>query len=48
MKRLQGGDLPDNLFKVTKVVKNENADDVELDNQNGYFKVLRSGNFKKI
>lgn len=48
MKRLEGGDIPDNLFRVTKVDKSNRDEDLSAETQNGYFKVLRSGNFKKI
>lgn len=52
MKRIADKDLPDNLFKVTKTNKSGADFDVEIADSsaasNGYFKVLRPGNFKKI
>ncbi|CDW71740.1 hox domain containing protein [Stylonychia lemnae] len=51
-KRIENKDLPENLFKITKVAKNEQSDDYATDeageSQNGYFKILRAGNFKKF
>lgn len=61
-KRIENRDLPEMLFRVTKVNKNDQSDEVDLDelanshspnndpngdhvNSNGYFKILRSGNF---
>jgi hypothetical protein len=56
MKRIESKSLPMNLFKVTK----RGSEDEEIENlekieeepsnktENGYFKVLRLGNFKKI
>jgi hypothetical protein len=52
MKRIAEKDLPDNLFRVTKTDKNYIDQDVDIQetqgSTNGYFKVLRLGNFKKI
>lgn len=53
MKRIENKDLPDNLFKVTKKMKDGSSESEEADGDkdsknNGYFKVLRLGNFKKI
>jgi hypothetical protein len=58
MKRIENRDLPDLIFRVTKVNKDGNDDKDEEDEttktdnepagKNGYFKVLRFGNFKRI
>ena len=52
MKRIENKDLPENLFKVIKINKEESSDDISFDadssNKNGYFKILRLGNFQKI
>ena len=53
MKRIQSLDLPETIFKVIKPSKEESEEykdssDNADSQENGYFKVLRLGNFKKI
>jgi hypothetical protein len=59
MKRIENKDLPDQIFRVIKVNRDrideesEEEDDLSKNKtdpaeNNGYFKILRLGNFKKI
>ena len=48
---LRSIDLPNHIFRVTKVMKNEHDEVVEIDitrKAGGYFKVLKGSSFSKI